>query len=221
MKIKVFSILLVSITSVLLSNCVSKGMIVSALNKGGAPKFVLLHSNPKVGDYAVYLTRGEKSKLEIVSVTKDGLFEISQGIGDYGLELRLFVRPNGEVRRAEAFDLETSERHDVRINTTGDGTIEKIREVPLKAPTKIETPAGSFVVKEARVMEYSPAAGYKTRSVSLIHPDIPFLSLKTRVVSQELSAAELNEIDPSRGNDFGLGNLSSTFDLIEMGRKNN
>jgi len=110
-----------------LSGCATP--YIKVLRNHPVTNWILLHQNPKAGDYAVYETKDEDEgfRVEVIKVDKDlihirksatkaSYFEsaVKNHVYNY------MVRPNGKVVQAYFETLDTKERFPLKISKPGD-----------------------------------------------------------------------------------------------------
>jgi hypothetical protein len=168
---------------------------VDAIKKSSAPNWILLHENPKVGDYAVYESKDKEDgfRFEVVeveknlihirrSVTKAAYFESAAKNHVYNYK----VRPSGDVVQAYLEALDSNERTPLSISRSGDSEyIKDPKSSFMDWDELIETKLGTYKVK--KVLAYNTIARSSSGSTRFnyrffLNPDVKFGYVRMHLV---------------------------------------
>ncbi|HCL55549.1 MAG TPA: hypothetical protein DHW82_00865 [Spirochaetia bacterium] len=188
---KLFMVIFAGMT-ILLSSCIGS-MIKSAMISAPYANFISLHSNPKVGDYAVLSSQDDLTtyKYMITSVNDESVFvklvinsKESEYFNDFYWELETDLK--GNVKNAYLVSL-NGDRDKLTIATPGKmgyfypiqaETNELKKFVEENTKEKFKTSAGSFDVKAEF---YESIVNYgnvnKLITVMFVNPDVKFLTV--------------------------------------------
>lgn len=230
-KTRLLTLLVAVLISVSTTSCL-KQMVKSAAKSAPVANKILLHSSPRVGDYAIYkvvpsaqsqtdpstqMMQGETTT-EIRIVGKVGnLFKINQTTNTTMIASRfmndlvfeLHSDAQGNIKKAFMIDKSSKERSELQIAKPGDkaynlyNPLSSTEISKYRIPTKVTVPAGTFYTKA-----YSTT---KNRNA-----DEGFtVNLYSSKAKFQLTATYVVYNDPETGKIKAERNL----ELIEQGRK--
>ncbi|PJZ47973.1 hypothetical protein [Leptospira saintgironsiae] len=231
---KILHFYFLSFSFVLTTYCASlvpTGMVKGLVESAPSANWIPIHSNPKVGDFAVYQgLDGTKTKVEIMS-QKGAIFEVKNTfletssllhfMKDY--EEHLFIDKEGYAKEGFMIEISTSRKITKRVANEKDvGYIPNPKSFGVKKTNlTITTKAGTFKIDSIIVIAKDFANG-KFNAMYFISPQAKFGMVQSRVVgSADLQLDTLATLISGNNlvgyivGEFGKLNFKEGADLVE------